>query len=72
MPGCAITEVKIEGVAHEYSEIEGVKEDVVEILLNLKKVAVAVEGRDSNATIRLSHSGEGVVTAGDFELSTKC
>ena len=69
MPGCAITEVKIEGVAHEYSEIEGVKEDVVEILLNLKKVAVAVEGRDSNATIRLSHSGEGVVTAGDFELS---
>ena len=69
MPGCAITEVKIEGVAHEYSEIEGVKEDVVEILLNLKKVAVAVEGRDSNAMIRLSHSGEGVVTAGDFELS---
>ena len=69
MPGCAITEVKIEGVAHEYSEIEGVKEDVVEILLNLKKVAVAVEGRDSNATIRLSHSGEGVVTAGDFDLS---
>ena len=37
MPGCAITEVKIEGVAHEYSEIEGVKEDVVEILLKLNR-----------------------------------
>ena len=46
MPGCAIVEAKIDGVAHEYSEIEGVKEDVIEILLNLKNVAVALEGRD--------------------------
>ena len=68
MPGCAIIEVKIDGVAHEYSEIEGVKEDVIEILLNLKTVAVALEGRDGVATIRLNHSGEGIVTAGDFEL----
>ncbi len=68
MPGCAIIEVKIDGVAHEYSEIEGVKEDVIEILLNLKTVAVALEGRDAIATIRLNHSGEGIVTAGDFEL----
>ena len=68
MPGCAIIEAKIDGVAHEYSEIEGIKEDVIEILLNLKKVAVALEGRDGVATIRLNHSGEGVVTAGDFEL----
>lgn len=68
MPGCAIIEVKIDGVAHEYSEIEGVKEDVIEILLNLKTVAVALEGRDDVATIRLNHSGEGIVTAGDFEL----
>ena len=68
MPGCAIIEAKIDGVAHEYSEIEGIKEDVVEVLLNLKKVAVALEGRESVATIRLNHSGEGVVTAGDFEL----
>jgi len=68
MPGCAIIEAKIDGVAHEYSEIEGVKEDVIEILLNLKKVAVSLEGRDGIATIRLNHSGEGVVTAADFEL----
>ena len=68
MPGCAIVEAKIDGVAHEYSEIEGVKEDVIEILLNLKNVAVALEGRDGMATIRLNHVGEGVVTAGDFEL----
>ena len=68
MPGCAIIEAKIDGVAHEYSEIEGIKEDVIEILLNLKKVAIALEGRDVVATIRLNHSGEGVVTAGDFEL----
>jgi DNA-directed RNA polymerase subunit alpha len=45
-----------------------VKEDVIEILLNLKKVAVSLEGRDGIATIRLNHSGEGVVTAADFEL----
>lgn len=68
MPGCAIIEAKIDGVQHEYSEIEGVKEDVIEILLNLKKVAISIEGRDSIATIRLNHSGEGVVTASDFEL----
>ncbi|MBU25312.1 MAG: DNA-directed RNA polymerase subunit alpha [Gammaproteobacteria bacterium] len=68
MPGCAIIEARIDGVAHEYSEIEGVKEDVIEILLNLKNVAVALEGRDNIATIRLNHSGEGVVTAGDFEV----
>ena len=68
MPGCAVVEVKIEGVAHEYSEIEGVKEDVVEILLNLKKLALALEGRDNVATIRLNHSGQGAVTAADFEL----
>lgn len=68
MPGSAIIEVKIEGVQHEYSEIEGVKEDVIEILLNLKNVAVSIEGRDLTATIRLSHSGEGVVKASDFQL----
>ena len=66
MPGCAIIEAKIDGVAHEYSEIEGIKEDVIEILLNLKKVAVALEGRDGVATIRLNHSREGVVTASDL------
>jgi len=48
MPGCAITEVQIDGVLHEYSTIEGVQEDVIEILLNLKDVAVVQKGAGSS------------------------
>jgi DNA-directed RNA polymerase subunit alpha len=67
MPGCAITEVMIDNVEHEYSVIEGVQEDVVEIMLNLKGVAISLE--DSNeATLSLSKKGKGVVTAADIEL----
>ena len=46
MPGCAVTEVEIDGVLHEYSAIEGVQEDVIEILLNLKGVALVMNGKD--------------------------
>ncbi len=67
MPGSAITEVKIDGILHEYSTIEGVQEDVIEILLNLKSLALSMYGR-SEATLRLSKSGPGTVTAGDIEL----
>lgn len=67
MPGCAITEVEIEGVQHEYSAIEGVQEDVIEILLNLKNVALTMEGKDS-ASLTLSKKGPGVVTAGDIQV----
>lgn len=67
MPGCAITEVEIEGVQHEYSAIEGVQEDVIEILLNLKNVALTMEGKDS-ASLSLSKKGPGVVTAGDIQV----
>ena len=42
MPGCAITEAEIDGVLHEYSAIEGVQEDVIEILINLKGVALTM------------------------------
>ena len=66
MPGCAITEVEIEGVDHEYSTIEGVREDVIEILLNLKGIAVVVEGKDE-VEVTLNASGEGAVTAGDIQ-----
>jgi DNA-directed RNA polymerase subunit alpha len=66
MTGCAITEVEIEGVEHEYSAIEGVQEDVMEILLNLKSVAIVMEGRD-DTTVSLSVQGPGPVTAGDIE-----
>ena len=47
MPGAAIVEVMIEGVLHEYTSIEGVQEDVVDILLNLKKVAVCMHDRET-------------------------
>jgi DNA-directed RNA polymerase subunit alpha len=67
MPGCAITEVEIDGVLHEYSTIEGVREDVIEILLNLKNVAIVMEGKDETV-VTLSAKGPGVVTAADIQL----
>src|SRR5690554_7348458 len=67
MPGAAIVECEIDGVLHEYSTIEGVQEDVIEILLNLKDVAVALHERDE-ATLTLTKKGPGVVTAGDIQL----
>jgi len=67
MPGCAITEVEIDGVLHEYSAIEGVQEDVIEILLNLKGVALVMEGKDE-AELTLSKKGSGPVTAGDIQV----
>lgn len=65
MPGSAIVEVQIEGVEHEYSALEGVEEDVIEILLNLKGVAISLNARDE-AHLTLSKVG-GVVTAGDIQ-----
>lgn len=67
MPGSAITEVKIEGVLHEYSTMEGVQEDVIEILLNLKTLALRMHGRNE-VTLKLSKKGPGVATAGDIQL----
>jgi DNA-directed RNA polymerase subunit alpha len=67
MPGCAIVETEIDGVLHEYSTLEGVQEDVIEILLNLKGVAVKLNSNDE-AEISLDRKGPGVVTAGDFEI----
>jgi DNA-directed RNA polymerase subunit alpha len=66
IPGYAITEVKIDGVVHEYSTIDGVQEDVVDILLNLKGVALKLNSKTETVLI-LNKSAEGVVTAGDFE-----
>src|SRR5580692_11620714 len=66
MPGAAITEVEIDGVLHEYTSIEGVQEDVVDILLNLKSVALRMHGRNI-ADLRLHKKGPGPVTAGDIQ-----
>ncbi len=67
IPGAAITEVGIEGVLHEYTTVEGVQEDVIDILLNLKNVAIRMHARES-AELRLTKSGMGAVTAGDITL----
>jgi DNA-directed RNA polymerase subunit alpha len=66
MPGCAVTEVEIDGVLHEYSSKEGVQEDIIEILLNLKGLAVILEGKNE-AVLTLAKSGEGPVTAADIQ-----
>ena len=66
MPGYAATEVSIAGVLHEYSTLDGVQEDVVDILLNLKGVVLKLHNRDE-ATLVLKKAGEGVVTAADIE-----
>ena len=68
MPGAAITEVSIDGVLHEYSTLDGVQEDVVDILLNLKQVAIKLTS-GKEATLTLHKVGPGVVTAGDIQLS---
>ena len=67
MPGTAVSEVKIDGVLHEYSTIEGVQEDVIDILLNLKDLSVRLtEVEDAELTV--SKSGSGTVTAADIKL----
>lgn len=65
MPGCAVTEVEIDGVLHEYSTKESVQEDVLSILLNLKKLAVKVHNKD-DVMLSINKTGLGVVTAGDI------
>jgi len=66
IPGCAVTEVEIDGVLHEYSSMEGVQEDVIDILLNLKGLSIRMEGR-RDATLTLKKSGSGPVYASDIE-----
>jgi DNA-directed RNA polymerase subunit alpha len=67
MTGYAPTEAQIAGVVHEYSTVDGVREDVVDILLNLKGITFKLHNRDE-VTLHLKKEGEGVVTAGDIEL----
>ena len=66
IPGFAITEVEIDGVLHEYTTLEGLQEDVLEVLLNLKDVAVRMHNGDST-TLSLTKLGPGPVTAGDIK-----
>ncbi|MEC9341403.1 MAG: DNA-directed RNA polymerase subunit alpha [Pseudomonadota bacterium] len=66
MPGSAISEVQIDGVLHEFTTVEGVQEDIIEILLNMKSVALINHG-GGEATLTLSKKGKGPVTAGDIQ-----
>jgi DNA-directed RNA polymerase subunit alpha len=65
--GAAVVEVEIDGIQHEYSTIDGVQEDITDILLNLKGLAIKMEGRDE-VTLHVSKKGAGVVTAADIQL----
>lgn len=69
LPGIAINAVKINGVEHEYSSIQGVKEDVYEIILNLKEVRFK-QVEQSSGIVHLSKSGEGALTAHDIAEAT--
>ena len=68
IPGYAITEVEIDGVLHEYTTVEGLQEDVLEVLLNLKDVAIRM-GTGDAATLSLNKQGPGTVTAGAVRLA---
>lgn len=70
LPGAAITSVKIEGVSHEFATMDGVRESVMEVLLNLKRVHFTLHG-DEAQTISLSVKGPKQVTAADFKLPSQ-
>jgi len=67
IPGAAITEVEIDGVVHEFSLVEGMQEDVLDVLLNLKEVALRLH-QGTGTTLTLTKKGRGVVTAGDIQV----
>ena len=68
IPGYAVTEIRINSVLHEYTTIEGVQEDVVDIMLNLKSLAIKLH-LNEDALLKLDKRGPGVVTAGDLTVS---
>ena len=69
LPGAAVSQVKIDGVLHEFSSIPGVKEDVTEIIMNIKNLAIKNSSSTNESKIAyIEFSGEGVVTAGDIQV----
>ncbi len=69
IPGCAPTKVSISGVVHEYSTIDGLQEDVVDLILNLKGVVLKLHNNRDQSVLALRKSSEGIVTAGDIEAT---
>jgi len=70
LPGAAITKVKIEGAEHEFSTLDGVKEDVITILLNIKRIRLSLHSEEP-LTISLKKKGPGIITAADFEVPSQ-
>lgn len=68
MPGCAVVKAHIEGVLHEYTTIDGVQEDVIEIMLNLKGLAFKIHGDKNSVELKISKSGPGPVLGSDIML----
>ena len=69
LPGAAVSQVKIDGVLHEFSSIPGVKEDVTEIIMNIKELAIRNDSADDEPKVAyIEFSGEGVVTAADIQV----
>ncbi len=72
MPGAAVSEIKIDGVYHEFSSIAGVKEDVAEIILNLKKLAIKnTSSSDEPIMAYIDYAGEGVVRGSDIKVTSE-
>ena len=72
LPGAAVSQVKIDGVLHEFSSIPGVKEDVTEIIMNLKSLAIKNNSADNEPkTAYIECEGKGVVTAADIQADNK-
>src|SRR5918992_818775 len=67
LEGAAVTSVKIEGVAHEFTTLKGVREDVTDIILNLKSLICRLQGESPEIEVRLDKKGPGAVTAADIE-----
>jgi DNA-directed RNA polymerase subunit alpha len=71
LPGVAATSVKIDGIQHEFSIIPGVKEDVTEIILNIKGLTAKIHGDGSSKTVYIDAEGEGEVTAGSIKATSE-
>ncbi len=71
LPGAAVTSVKIDGILHEFSTIPGVKEDVTEIILNLKRLVVRIDSEDSTKKIYISQTGPKSITAADIKCDSE-
>jgi len=71
LPGSAVSRVKIDGVVHEFSSIPGIKEDVTEIIMNVKSLAIKNNGiDDEDKTAYIEYDGEGVVRASDIQIDS--